>query len=220
MKIRQIKHEAKKTLKGLWGYAILISIITFGINTVIPLIVEALISGGFNNGFNQQNSPPSSQLVSWIFSIVISPVIFGYYSTFLDIKRNQPVEIKNLFYAFGRKLYFKVLGVYLLTVIYTVLWSLLFIIPGIIKSFAYSQVYFILKDDPEISPNAAITKSKQLMKGNKSKYFLLLLSFFGWIILCILSLGIGFIWLVPYYTASLATFYEGLVNNRDGKEFI
>jgi uncharacterized membrane protein len=94
------------------------------------------------------------------------------------------------------------------------------IVPGIIKSFSYSQVYFILKDTPTISANEAITQSRKLMFGYKWKYFLLLLSFIGWGILSVITLGIGFIWLVPYMTASLAAFYDQLVkkqNNSDGE---
>jgi uncharacterized membrane protein len=218
LKISHIKGEAKITLKGRWGGAILLSVITFGICSIIPWLVEILFSGGFAAWSSQQNPPLRAQVVSLIFTVALYPILFGYYSTFLDMKRGKMVEVKNLFSAFDASIYFKIIGVYLLTAIYTMLWSLLFLIPGIIKSMAYSQVYFVLKDNPELSPNQAIKQSRQIMNGNKGKYFVLLLSFIGWGFLGVISLFVGFLWIVPYYTATLASFYESLVKTELTKE--
>ena len=91
--------------------------------------------------------------------------------------------------------------------LFIVLWSLLFLIPGIIKSFSYAMTPFILVERPELSANAAINESRRLMKGRKFDLFYLYLSFIGWFILSILSLGIGFLWLGPYVQTSLAAFY-------------
>jgi uncharacterized membrane protein len=217
LKISHIKREAKLTLKGRWGFSILLSVITFAVCSIIPLSVEILFSGGFAAWSSQQDPPLNAQLVSLIFTVALYPILFGYYSAFLDLKRGSTVEVKNLFSAFDASIYFKIIGLYLLTSIYTILWSLLFLIPGIIKSIAYSQVYFILKDNPELSPNQAIKQSRQIMHGNKGKYFLLLLSFIGWGLLGIISMFIGFLWIVPYYTATLASFYENLVKPESTK---
>jgi len=92
--------------------------------------------------------------------------------------------------------------------LFTLLWSLLLIIPGIIASLSYSQTYYILADDEKISAREAIKKSKKIMMGNKWKYFVLGLSFLGWFILSIFTLGIGLIWLLPYMNISMAKFYE------------
>lgn len=209
MKIQEIKRAGFISLKGKWGFAVLLCFILFWVYPFIPYFVEALFSGGVNP--LAQNGPTlSAQLISWIFTIALCPIIYGCYSLFLDMVRKKPAEFKNLFAGFEAAIYFKVIGIYLLTGLYTLLWSLLLIIPGIIKYFAYSQTYFILKDNPEISPNEAIHKSRQLMNGHKYSYFLLLLSFLGWFILGILTLFILFIWIIPYYYASLAAFYERL----------
>jgi uncharacterized membrane protein len=218
LKINAIKREAKRTLKGRWGFAILLSIITFAICSIVPLMVEILFSGGFTAWSNQENPQLKAQIVSLIFTLALYPILFGYYSAFLELERSKHVRVKNLFYAFDAALYFKVIGIYVLTALYTLLWSLLFLIPGIIKSFAYSQVYFVIKDHPELSPNEAIRQSRQLMHGNKGKYFLLLLSFIGWGILGVITLFIGFLWIVPYYTATLASFYENLVKAEQTKQ--
>lgn len=98
----------------------------------------------------------------------------------------------------------------LLKGIYTFLWSLLFIIPGIIAAYKYSMASFIMSENPDITPNQAITASKELMDGNKMDLFLLELSFIGWGLLNILTLGIGSLWLNPYMNAAHAAFYRNI----------
>ncbi len=90
------------------------------------------------------------------------------------------------------------------------LWSLLLIIPVIIKALSYSMTPYILRDRPDLQNNAAIELSMDMMQGHKADLFWLYLSFIGWAILCCLTLGIGFFWLDPYMSASVAAFYEDL----------
>lgn len=104
------------------------------------------------------------------------------------------------------------MNVVLLRSLFTFLWTLLLVVPGIIKAISYSQTLFIAIDNPEISANDAIDKSKEMMNGYKWKYFLLALSFIGWIILGIFTLGIGFLWIIPYISIANAKFYEDLKN--------
>ena len=92
--------------------------------------------------------------------------------------------------------------------IYIFLWSLLLIIPGIIAAYSYSLTFYLLIDEPELSAEAAIQKSIKIMEGNKWKLFLLHLRFFGWFMLCVLTLGIGLLWLIPYVQISFVHFYE------------
>ena len=108
-------------------------------------------------------------------------------------------------WGFGN--YFHNIGGMLLMIILIFLWSLLLLIPGIIKSFAYAMTPFVLVDNPELPCYEAIKRSQELMKGNKWRYFLLALSFLGWILLGILSLGIGFFWIIPYIETTTAAFY-------------
>jgi uncharacterized membrane protein len=95
------------------------------------------------------------------------------------------------------------------------LWALLFIIPGIIAQIGYSQVWFILAEDDQISPNDALKKSKKMMYGYKMQFFLLGLSFIGWLLLAILTCGIGLLWVVPYMQTANAKFYEDLKANYE-----
>jgi uncharacterized membrane protein len=116
-------------------------------------------------------------------------------------------------FGFGKERYWRnVLGMFLVG-LFTGLWALLFIIPGIIKSYAYALTPYILVDNPELGPNQARLKSIEMMRGYKWKLFGLDLSFIGWILLCILSLGIGFIWIGPYIRTARAAFYYDLVEN-------
>ena len=108
------------------------------------------------------------------------------------------------------------IGSLLLQDVYTILWSLLLVIPGIIKSYSYAMTSFILKDEPEMKNNAAIEKSMAMMEGNKMKLFMLDLSFIGWAILCIFTLGIGLLFLQPYVAISRAAFYEDLKAQQGG----
>ena len=92
--------------------------------------------------------------------------------------------------------------------IFIFLWSLLLIIPGIIKSYSYSMAGFIMSENPEMSAKEAMEVSMGMMKGNKWRLFCLQLSFIGWGILCIFTIGIGFLWLSPYMNAATAAFYD------------
>ena len=92
--------------------------------------------------------------------------------------------------------------------IFIFLWTLLLIIPGIIKSYSYSMAGFIMSENPEMSAKEAMEVSMGMMKGNKWRLFCLQLSFIGWGILCIFTIGIGFLWLSPYMNAATAAFYD------------
>jgi hypothetical protein len=92
--------------------------------------------------------------------------------------------------------------------IFIILWSLLLLIPGIIAAFRYSLCFYILADHPEMGIMEVLNESKRMMKGNKWKMFCLNISFIGWAILGILTLGIGFIWLLPYMEVSIIAFYD------------
>jgi uncharacterized membrane protein len=97
--------------------------------------------------------------------------------------------------------------------LYVVLWSLLLVIPGIIKSYSYALVPYLLKDNKKLEYNDVITKSRKLMDGHKFDLFVLDLSFLGWAILACLTFGIGFLWFVPYLQTTRAAFYEDLMKN-------
>lgn len=106
----------------------------------------------------------------------------------------------------------------LLMELFIFLWSLLFIIPGIVKSYSYSMAYFIKIDNPEMSANDCITASRKMMKGHKWSLFVLDLSFIGWYILGMLALGIGVLWVDAYHNVAKAEFYEELKKSQQTAE--
>lgn len=230
---RELKYDTKKLLKGRWKDAILLNFIPTVILIVITLVFAAFIIAlvlysdtEFGSWVNSSMMPDDgngngtsnvgSAMLSTLFTVGIS-------FTFLDWFRNPSMKIhpiKDGLQVFSKKYFLRVLLIYVISTIFITLWSLLFIIPGIIKSYAYSQAYLIYKDrskqlsNEKISSLDCITESKNLMKGHKWRLFVLDLSFIGWGILSVLSLGIGLIWLLPYQNATKVAFYEDLIKNN------
>ena len=106
----------------------------------------------------------------------------------------------------------------LLVAIYTMLWSMLFIIPGIVKGLSYSMAYYVRVDNPELSATEAINESKRLMEGHKWQLFCLGFSFVGWFILGTLCFGIGILWASAYMQAATAVFYQELLMEKEYKD--
>ena len=117
----------------------------------------------------------------------------------------------DAFYGFKVK-YLRNIGTLLLVGIKLALWSLLLVVPGIIKSFEYAIIPYILADDPEISSKEAFRKAKEMMMGNKWRLCKLYISFFGWFVLCVVTCGLGTPFLLPYVSAANAEFYAELKN--------
>ncbi|MDA0991114.1 MAG: DUF975 family protein [Verrucomicrobia bacterium] len=140
--------------------------------------------------------------------ILAGPLALGVITFALTIGRGGDPQIGQLFVGFKR--FATTLCAYLLVMVFTLLWMLLLIVPGIIASYSYAMTFYIIADDPEIKAREAITKSKAIMMGNKWKYFCLNMRFFGWALLCLLTLGIGFLWLMPYMQVSMARFYDDI----------
>lgn len=160
----------------------------------------------FNFRLAKTNGSLSTNILTFF---VTGPLTLGGYYLGLNILREKQASIGNIFIWFSEgKRFLKSFLLYLLVNLYLFLWTLLFIIPGIIKSFSYAMTYFIINDHPEYSLNQAITESRRMMDGHKMEYFILCLSFIGWFILSCITLGIGFLWLIPYFYTTSAAFYE------------
>ena len=193
---KDIKQSAKRKLEGgifgnKWLYMLL------------ALLVADLILGFIS---------------SFIVGIILAGVFaIGVSRTVLDVVRgrDEKAQLEKVFSGFtdnhvGDNI---ILGV--LIFVFEFLWSLLFIIPGIIKHYAYSMSYFIKIDHPEMEANDCITESRKLMKGHKWQLFVFDLSFIGWYIVGMLCLGVGVLWVNVYYRTALAEFYRALINEED-----
>ena len=146
-------------------------------------------------------------IVMSIIWLILGGVVEVGYSRFnLGLVDGDTPSIDTLFSYFS---HWKTTTVArLLQTLYILLWSLLFVIPGIIATYSYAMTGYILAEQPELTASEAITLSKQLMDGNRWRLFCLHLSFIGWDLLCALTLGIGNLWLAPYKQTATAAFYR------------
>ena len=179
----ELKTAAKGRMKGMLGFMI------------ISYIIYIVILGA----------------VGWtgIGALLLTgPLSLGLSGIFLMIYRGEEVSYNNLFEGF--RSFLAAFLAFLLMSIFVVLWSLLLIVPGIIAGIRYSQTYYILKENPDMDGNSAIQVSKKMMEGHKGEYFMLWLSFIGWILLGIITLGIGFLWIGPYMATTGAAYYDWL----------
>ena len=124
----------------------------------------------------------------------------------LKLVDGEQAQFEDLFSAFD--IFGNAFVLNLLITLKVFAWSLLFVIPGIVKAYAYSMAYYIKLDHPDYGWNVCITASRQLMDGHKWEKFVLDLSFLGWIIVGSLCLGVGTLWVTPYMEAANAQFYE------------
>ncbi|KAB7671261.1 DUF975 family protein [Bacillus sp. B1-b2] len=216
MRIAEIKLDARDHLKGAWGKGVLLTLLYFLISVVFATTVEITISGGYNNWINQDVTPISVDIFNFIYYLLLIPLTVGMAWFYISLVRAENPSISQVFtiYTAGNTVW-KVLGTTIMISIFTFLWSLLLLIPGIIKALAYSQSLNLLRDNSDLGVFEAITESRRRMKGYKWKYFLLNLSFIGWAILGILTLGIGYLWLSPYVAASNAAFYKNIIADKE-----
>jgi len=151
----------------------------------------------------------ASLVMAAVFFILGSVVGLGYDRFHLDLadRRKEPA-LSTLFSYFPH--WKTAAATRFLQGLYVLLWTLLFIIPGIVASFSYAMTGFILAEHPELSPGEAIERSKALMEGNRMRLFCLQFSFIGWDILCLFTLGIGQFWLNPYKKAAITAFYRDI----------
>lgn len=152
-------------------------------------------------------------ILSIIRFVIGGAVGVGYSRFNLDLIEGNGAKLSTVFGSF--KQLTGALVARILRDIYITLWTLLFIIPGIIAGYSYSMIHYVMADNPGIGANEAIAESKRLMKGNKWRLFCLRLSFIGWELLAVFcTLGIGMLWVIPYEEAAFAAFYREICPAR------
>ena len=193
MTAKDFRRAAWESLRGKWG------------TMAVTALIYVLIMGacGILSAF-------------WIGGLaalfLTGALTLGMSGMALSAARNQKVRVDQLFEGF--KNYGSSLALYLLIAIFTALWTLLFVIPGIVKTYSYSMSWYILADDPQLGANEARKRSMDLMKGAKWRLFCLHFSFIGWILLIVLTLGILSFWVIPYMETAQACFYRDLIAER------
>ena len=175
---KTIKRMALHTLNGRWGEAFKVTLLMYAITTLPSAVIPFVMNTAF-----------TASALNVYTTVVSGPMTLGICAYFLQVFRQKESGIEDLLAAFNYM--WKSFVLLVLIVVRTLLWSFVFIIPGIIAAFRYSQAFFILADNPQKTPGQCIEESKFLMVGNKAKLFFLELSFIGWAILATIPTGIG-----------------------------
>lgn len=164
-------------------------------------------------------------IIGVLFAIFVKNVLEVGSNRFYMENRERRADVTSILYGFKSGGYGNVVLALFLRNLYTMLWSLLFVIPGIVKSYEYKMVSYILSENPNMPQKRAFELSRQMMDGQKMEAFILDLSFIGWNILESLTCGIvGIFYSRPYYEATCAelyavlrahAFYTGALNSID-----
>lgn len=228
----QLKENAKAVLRVSYWKAFLVSFIL------------ALVSGHDLSSFNYNESdfkgfsqglewllslPVITMLLSLLFSLtivsflisifILGPLEVGAQHYFLESTQMR-FRLENITRGFTCGKYRNVVMTMLLRNIYIFLWSLLLLIPGIIKTYSYAMVPFLLAENPGIPPSRAIEMSMAITEGHKWRMFVLTLSFIGWFFLGTLALGVGVLFVFPYYDTTQAELYVALRSIALDKQII
>jgi len=200
MENNQIMKEAQESLKGKWGISIAACLIAGVITIMITILGGYLINEDWGGN---------------LLSLFVTPPIgVGLALFFLNIHSGNKLEIKTIFNPF-KDVWLNSVLAYFMMIVIILIGFLLFFIPGVIATLMFSQALYIIAEDNKIDPYNALVKSKKMMEGNKWKLFKIMLIILLLAIVCILTLGIGFIWLAPYQNAVYAKFYNVIKQGKD-----
>ena len=200
MENNQIMKEAQESLEGKWGISIAACLIVAIITILVNLIGGFLINEDWGGNI--------------LSLFIVPPIGVGMALFFLNLHDGNKLEIRNIFNPF-KEVWLNSVLAYFMMIVIIIIGSILFIIPGIIASLMFSQTFYIIAKDNKIDPYNALVKSKKMMEGNKWKLFKIILRILLLAIVCILTLGIGFIWLAPYQNAVYAKFYNVIKQGKD-----
>lgn len=221
---KELKTAAKEKLRGNWGWGALIvlllgvtsNIMMFAVYTLLLIAILSAI-------FLVANNTGANSILSLIFIVTIVLWVIIYAHLFLltgiqaatyDLVNGKKTD--NVFAAtFSQFIHhrgWRFFKTWLLSIVFNTLWFFLFIIPGWIKALAYSQSLYIIQDAIDngtpMTAREAITLSRKVMDGHKWELLGLMLSFFGWLVLSIITYGIGFFWTLPYMFTTMAEYHK------------
>lgn len=210
---KKYKSFAKTQLSGRWKIPILMTLLIFIVSAIfsVPDVIQMLRSNALEAAGEVNTAASSTSLVTSIVSMIASAILeVASICVYIKMSRSpEPVTFSDFIEGFNNWAR-ATLGV-LWQCLWTFLWMLLLIIPGIIKSIAYSQMFYIIAEYKEVSVTKAMRISIEITKGHKWDLFVLSLSFLGWAILSAFTLGILNFWLFPYMNMTYVNAYHALM---------
>lgn len=207
---QEYKNEALAALKGRWAPSVLAVLAYMAVLAVFiaPYEIKAM-----QLSYDPTNLQLAADMMKWYPAFILGcifvsfPLLVGLVNGFKSLFTDGDDKVLSNEFKIGFGNYWHHVWGMFLNRFFVFLWSLLLFVPGIIKTLSYAMTNYILVDKPELSANEAINLSKDMMYGHKFDLFYLYLSFAGWFILCLFTLGIGFLWLYPYAQAAQVSFY-------------
>lgn len=243
---RELKERAKQVLRTSYWKAFLVSLLlailsggvsSCSFNSNGGTSVKFPLTGDHNSWTDFYSSPVFIAVVVgaillFIFLILVSVAFHVFVTAPFEVSvmqyfkqaASEDVNMNYLVFSFQKGKYMAIVKGMLWKSFLTLLWTLLLIIPGIVKAYAYGMVPFLLGDNPGIGTKRAVELSKQMTNGHKWNMFVLDLSFLGWYILGFLALGIGVLFVMPYDHSTKAelykvlrqqALYDGLSSNKE-----
>ena len=189
----ELKQNAKMQLKNNWWLSIAV-LVVYQLVSYVPNLLGMLSESVFLAG------------IMSIITVGLTGILsIGVCRFFINLANDSNSQFSDLWYGFNNIL--KAFGVSLLVALLVFLGSLLFVVPGIILTYMYSQVYYVMAQNPELSVIYVLKESARIMKGHKFELFVLELSFLGWMILVGITFGIVGLYVIPYYNATLTNYY-------------
>ncbi len=191
----ELKTFAKAQIKGKIGIIFVISLIIAVVSGLATVVLSLI--------------PVVGTIAS---AIIVTPAFaLSIYRVYLNVLAGNKPEVGDGFSGFDD--FWSAFKVNFLVGFFTFLWSLLFFIPGIVKSISYSMSMYVLAENKGMPALECIRRSKEMTKGYKMDLFVLGLSFIGWILLGYITLGIAYIWIIPYMSTTYAAAYCTLKSN-------
>ena len=218
---KKYKNFAKKQLAGRWAIPILVTLFVAVISSIfsIPDVLQLAKHGYFNAiltlntaaAMEAYNAATSTSFVTSIVTMIVSGILeVATIGVYIKMSRSpEPVAFSDFIEGFNN--WARAALAVLWQFIWIFLWTLLFIIPGIVKSIAYSQMYYIIAEFKDVSTTKAMRISMEITKGHKWDLFVMYLSFLGWSILSAFTFGILHLWLAPYMNMTFVNAYHALM---------
>lgn len=216
----EYKTKAKTLLEGKYTNPIVISLIFSAITAVV-----ASIQRSFGPKYDLRTftviDPGNTGLVTLMNVILFIIIAFIAYSLFkltIAIVKEDEYTIEEVCLAGVKEEPVRNIGLQFMVTLFTFLWTLLFIIPGIVKAYAYSMSFYLVNKEPTLDIMEAIDKSKKYTDGYKNDLFLLDLSYLGWYLLSVFTLGILSLWIVPKHLTARTLYFEELYYKNNPKK--